>query len=188
LPEKVNKLFAQYADAYARGERPRADEYLARAGEGADELAGLLEGFLRAAPVGEPDEEAVTALETLLAGGEPPLIALRASRGVRVDAVVDALVERLSLDPAKRAKVKRYYQQLEGGLLDAGRVNRRVWAVLSDLVGREVWQHAGWQPPRAALPDAYYRAGEVPAIPAPPAQMGEAERDEIDRLFLGDLR
>jgi hypothetical protein len=187
LPEEITNLFAEYADAYARSERPRAEEYLARAGKDADELAGLLEGFLRAAPVGEPDQEAVAALESLLAAGEPPLISVRASRGVRVDEVVDALVERLGLDPAKRAKVKRYYQQLEGGLLEAGRVNQRVWAVLSDLVGSEVWQHAGWQPPREALAAAYYRADEVPAT-TPPPQTEEAERDEIDRLFLGDSR
>ena len=49
---------------------------------------------------------------------------------MRVDEVVDALVERLGLDPAKRANVKSYYQRLEQGFLEPGRVSRRVWAVV----------------------------------------------------------
>ena len=42
MPEQVTDLFTEYADAYARGEHPRAEEYLARAGGQADELARLL--------------------------------------------------------------------------------------------------------------------------------------------------
>src|SRR5207342_2967392 len=113
VPELVAQLFAEYADAYARGERPRAEEYLERAGEQADELASLLERFVQATPAREPDAETLALTGTWLTG-EPPLVSLRASQGLRVDEVVDALVEKLGLDPAKRAKVKRYYQRLDG--------------------------------------------------------------------------
>jgi hypothetical protein len=145
LPERVPDLFAEYADAYARGERPRADEYLARVGEQADELAGLIERFVRAAPVREPDLQTLALTEASLTG-EPPLVTLRASRGVRVDEVVDELVERLALERGKRAKVKRYYQRLEGGLLEPSRVSRKVWEVLTSLVGARSEELASWRP------------------------------------------
>jgi hypothetical protein len=124
LPERIPDLFAEYADAHARGDRPRADEYLARAGGRADQLAGLLERFVRA-PAREPDAETIVLTEAMLTG-ESPLVGLRARKGVRADDVVDALVKRLGLDPSRRAKVKRYYERLERGLLEPTRVSRRV--------------------------------------------------------------
>jgi len=155
VPEQVAQLFAEYADAYARGERPRAEEYLTRAGEQADELAGLLERFVQATPAREPDAETLALTEAWLTG-EPPLVGLRASRGVRVDEVVDALIERLGLDPAKRAKVNRYYQRLEQGSLEPGLVSRRVWSVVSELVGSDALQQTGWKSLQTA--EAYFRA------------------------------
>lgn len=185
MPEEITQLFAEYADAYARGERPRADEYLARAGGQADELAGLLERFVQAAPAREPDAEALALTEAWLTG-EPPLVGLRASRGVRVDEVVDALVEKLGLDPAKRGKVKRYYQRLEQGFLEPGRVSRRVWEVVGELVGGEASQSTGWRPPQAVFSDAYFRADEPLPAAAAPAHAAPEEEDEIDVLFLGE--
>jgi len=185
VPEQIALLFAEYADAYARGDGPRAEDYLARAGGEADELAGLLERFVQATPAREPDAETLALTEAWLTG-EPPLVGLRASRGVRVDEVVDALVEKLDLDPAKRAKVKRYYQRLEQGFLEPGRVSRRVWAVVGDLVGSEASQHTGWQPPKAVFSDAYFRADEPLPTAAAPAQAASEEEDEIDVLFLGE--
>jgi hypothetical protein len=181
VPEQVAQLFAEYADAYARGERPRAEEYLSRAGGQADELAGLLERFVQATPAREPDAETLALTETWLTG-EPPLVGLRASKGVRVDEVVDALIERLGLDPAKRPKVKRYYQRLEQGLLEPGRVSRRVWAILNDLVGTEAFQQTGWKSQQTV--DAYFRAEVLPPAAAPRMRAAPEEEDEIDALFL----
>jgi len=183
VPEQVAQLFAEYADAYARGERPRAEEYLARAGAQADELAGLLERFVQGTPARTPDAATLALTEAWLTG-EPPLVVLRASRGVLVDEVVDALVERLGLDPAKRVKVKRYYERLEQGLLEPRRVSRRVWAVVSALVGREARQQADRQPPRAALSATPYGA-ETPIPLAAPERARREEEDEIDFLFHG---
>jgi hypothetical protein len=185
VPDRVADLFAEYADAYARGEHPRAEEYLARAGEQADELARLLERFVRAAPAREPDA-ATLALTKAALTGEPPLVTLRASQGIRVDDVVDALVERLDLDKSKRAKLKGYYQRLEGGLLEPARVSGRVWEVLTSIVGPRSKELAAWQPPPAAASAVYLRATEAAAPPqAPLAQRKREEPDEIDRLFLG---
>lgn len=185
MSDQIAQLFAEYADAYARGERPRADEYLARAGGQADELAGLLVRFVQATPAREPDAETLALTEAWLTG-EPPLVGLRASQGVRVDEVVDALVERLGLDPAKRAKVKRYYQRLEGGLLEPGRVSRKVWDVLTSLVGPRSEELAAWHVRPAAAEAVYLRAAEPAAPPPQIADPGTEEPDEIDLLFLGE--
>jgi hypothetical protein len=186
VPEQVAQLFAEYADAYARGERPLAEEYLARAGEQADELAGLLERFVQATPAREPDAETVALTEAWLTG-EPPLVVLRASKGVRVDEVVDALVERLGLDPAKRAKVKRYYQRLEGGLLEPSRVSRKVWKVLTSLIGPRSEELAAWNVRPAMMAEAaFLRAAEPAAAPLQVVGPRDEPPDDIDRLFLGE--
>jgi hypothetical protein len=57
VAESVAELFEQYATAYVRGERPRAEEFLARAGADADELAELIDRYLVAAPVPSADEQ-----------------------------------------------------------------------------------------------------------------------------------
>jgi hypothetical protein len=185
VSEQVADLFAEYADAYTRGERPRAEEYLARAGAQADELARLLERFGRSAPAHKSDAATLALTEAALTG-EPPLINLRASQGIRVDEVVDALIERLELDNSTRAKLKGYYQRLEGGLLDSTRVSRRVWDVLASVINPRSQELAAWEPRTAAGGAVYLRAGEPIAVPQ--LSFGHRKReepDEIDRLFLG---
>jgi hypothetical protein len=184
VPEQVADLFAEYADAYARGERPRAEEYLARAGGQADELARLLERFVRAAPAREADAATLALTEAALTG-EPPLITLRASQGIRVDDVVDAIVERLGLDPRKRAKVKGYYQRLEGGSLDPRRVSRKIWDVLTTIVGSRPDELVARPVPPAAQA-VYLRAEAMPAAPPHVAGAMNEEPDEIDALFTGE--
>ena len=187
MPEHVAELFAEYADAYARGEHPRAEEYLARAGGQADELARLLERFVRAAPAREPDA-ATLALTAAALTGEPPLVTLRASQGIRVDDVVDALVEQLDVDESKRAKLKGYYQRLEGGLLKPSGVSIRVWEVLKNVLGPRSEELGRWELRTAAAGEVYMRA----AAPAPAKRFSFAHRereelDEIDRLFVGGV-
>jgi hypothetical protein len=181
----VYGLFDEYAREYASGERPQASRYLARAGEGADELAGLIDRFLSAVPQLEPDEEARRSVAALLAA-ERRLAALRERRRLRVEEVVDALMAQLALDPAKRAKVERYYRRLENGVLEPARVSRRVFAVLGELLGPE----ATWAAPQPAgqMTFSLRAARAEPAAAAPVAAMKPAEpqpetEDEIDRLF-----
>ena len=184
MSSSVFELFDEYAAAYARGERPSAENYLDRAGQGREQLVQLLEEFLRRAPVGPPSEDDVRHLGLLLAE-EPPLLALRVERGMRVDDVVGALVERLGLDEAKRAKVKRYYQRLEGGLLDPLGVSKRLRAALADVLGAGAETALGWTAPPAAVAPAFMRLAEPLVIaPAAPASAAGKE-DEIDRLFTG---
>jgi hypothetical protein len=179
----VVALFEEYAAAYSRGDRPRAQEYLERAGPAADELAKLIDGWLRAVPVPEPDDE-TTALVDAWTTGQPPLVQLRSRRGVRVDDVVDAIVTALALDPGKRAKVKRYYQRLEQGLLDPGRVSRKVIAVVTGLVGERTTEALAWQAPELRAAGPYYRAAGEGLAQRAVAAEPELE-DEIDRLFTG---
>src|SRR6266542_5568760 len=119
VAERVEELFSEYASAYARGERPQAREFLARAGGQVDELARLIDAFLARAPVPAPDEQAVELFEAWQAG-ESPLLRLRTARGVTLDAVVAALVRTLGLDERKKEKVRRYYAELESGLREPG--------------------------------------------------------------------
>jgi hypothetical protein len=93
-------------------------------------------------------------------------------------------VTALGLDPAKRAKVKRYYQRLEQGLLDPTRVSRRVLAVVKGQVGERTTEALAWQAPELRVEPAYYRARPEMTAAAALDAAPEPE-DEIDRLFTG---
>jgi hypothetical protein len=80
--------------------------------------------------------------------------------------------------------VKRYYQRLEQGLLDPGRVSRRVLAVVRGQVGERTTEALAWRGPELRVEPAYYRAGPEMAIATGIAAEPEPE-DEIDRLFTG---
>ena len=179
---RVFALFDEYAAAYARGERPSAEAFLERAGAERDQLARLLEEFLRRMPVPPPADDDVRHLGLLLAE-DPPLIALRVERGIRVDEVVAALIERLGLDPAKRAKVKGYYQRLEGGLLEPAGLSKRLRTAVVEVLGSGTEDALRWtaSPPKAA--PAFMRSAEpLTSPPAAPASTAD-EEDEIDFLF-----
>lgn len=194
----LDRLFDELASAYVRGERPDLAGYLARAGDDADELARLLDAFLRVVPAPEPSDDDVVVMRARL-GGEPGLIALRKRRGRKVDEVVDDLAGRL--DVGDRVRLKRYYQRLEGAVLDPHRVDQRVWDALRELFGTNVrnlirplvtreggsamayYRRTGSLDvtgPAATMAAAPEPAGLVDGDPAP------AERDALDRLFLGD--
>jgi hypothetical protein len=183
MPEDVFTLFDDYAARFARGEAPDLRGYLTRAGEGAGELGRLVDAFLARASPPAPDEDRV-ALARAWVEGQPPLLELRTRRGLRRDAVVDALVQLLGLDPMKREKVKRYYHELESGLLEPRGVDRRVWEALAEALKAQVADLVAWRPRPAELPAVYFRATELAAAAAGAASAptDEAE-DEIDRLF-----
>ena len=185
MADEVFELFDDYAVRFARGERPDAREYLARAGEGADELAALIDRYLESAPAPAVDEDA-RALAAAWIEGEPPLLELRNRRGLRRDAVVDALISAFGLDPAKREKVKGYYHRLETGLLEPRGVNSRVFDVLAKTLSASLTDVRAWRPQPQAIEAAYMRRDEAAWFEAPPVLADEdGERDDIDLLFLG---
>jgi hypothetical protein len=193
----VDRLFDEFAAAYVRGEQPDIGASLALAGPDASELARLIDAFLRVAPAPEPRDDDIAVMHARL-GGEPGLLALRRRQARKVDDVVSDLARRLAIEDLPR--LKRYYQRLEGGTLDPGPVDQRVWDALRDLfvtnvraIVRPVTTRAG----ESAM--AYYRrggqTGGLPASAASPMELHErlvtsepavTERDELDRLFLGD--
>jgi hypothetical protein len=191
MPEDVFSLFDDYAARFARGERPETRSYLARAGAGAGELAQLIDGYLARATPPPPSEDAV-ALTTASLRGRSPLVEARERRGLRREEVVDALIAALGLDRAKREKVGRYYEELETGLREARRVDRRVFDALGATLRASVSDLLAWRPlpprpafsvflaSRAMRPAQTWAAG--PARAAEPAAAAEAP-DEIDRLF-----
>jgi hypothetical protein len=183
VSERLFELFDEYAAAYARGERPSAEDFLERAGTERNELAALLDEYLRRVPAQPPSEDDQRYLGLLLAE-EPPLLALRVEQGLRVDDVVTALTERLGLDQAKRAKVKRYYQRLEGGLLDPGGLSKRLRSTLGDILGAGADPATAWRAPSQAAP-AFLRQAEYTQAAATAPPPAAAAEDEIDRLFTG---
>ncbi|RDI75456.1 hypothetical protein Gocc_1254 [Gaiella occulta] len=186
----VERLFDEFAAAYARGERPDVAAVLARAGEEADALASLLDAFLAAVPARETRAEDVELMQARLAG-EPPLLALRLRRRLTRDAVVDALMGLLRLDPGKRTKVRAYFSDLEAGVLDPKGVAPAVWDALGKVLGADAVARAlaGGKGVSLSVETAYYRVAGKPELagadavaPAPPAA-GPDRPDEIDRLF-----
>jgi len=184
VPDRVFELFDEYAAAYARGERPSAEEYLDRAGPDRDQLSALLSEYLRRAPAQLATEDDKRLLGLMLAE-EPPLLQLRVERGLRIDDVVGALIVKLGLDQAKRAKVKGYYQRLEGGLLDAGGLSRRLRAALREILGGGAEDALGWTSPRPAASPTFLREAEYLESAPPAVAPGAEEEDEIDQLFTG---
>jgi hypothetical protein len=154
------------------------EEFLARAGAEADDLRLLIELHLARAEPPPATEEAVVAV-TALATGEPPLLELRRRRGLTRDALVDALIRAFAVDPAKRAKVERYYHEVETGQRRPADPRLVRWlggelrARLEDLLA--------WRPAPSHPEPVYFRAAE--AFAPAPASTPEVEWDEIDELF-----
>jgi len=181
-------LFDEFAARFARGESPDVRAYLERAGDAKDELAELIDAFLARAEPSDPDEEAVAVMRAFV-DDRPPLLELRTRRGIRVDEVITTLLARLKIDPRQGGKVKDYYQQLEGGLLDARRVDRRVWDALAVPLGDKVRDVALWRP-RVAKPRTAFARGmladEAGFAAVSRVRQVTPERDEVDVLFLGE--
>jgi hypothetical protein len=184
LADDVITLFDEYAVRFARGEAPDAREYLERAGPGREALAELIDRYLAEVAPREPDEDLVAAFAAW-AGGEPPLLELRVRRGVRRDAIVDAILARFALPQAKRAKVGRYVHRLETGLLDPRGVDRGVLEAWASALRARADDLLAWRPPGAeeAASPAYLRsAAAAVELDLPPPAPAD-EWDEVDELF-----
>jgi hypothetical protein len=178
----VNQLFDEWAASYARDENPDPLAYLERAGTHADELAELMDAFLVLVPANAPSEETLLLARAWVSGASP-LVELRASRGVRREQVVDAVMGEFQLAPERREKVKRYYHELEAGLLEPSRLDRTLVDLLARTLRATRDAILTWRPrPIEALPAYRVAAGqELSESPAPMAS--PAIPDEVDRLF-----
>ena len=179
----VDELFAEYAAAFGRGERPRAGDYLERAADERDELAAMIDRFLRAAPRGQATVEE----SALLAGwlqNEPPILELRRRQGIKRAEVVESLLAALGLKPTSRERLAGAYHELETGQLDPAGVDASVWGALGEILKANVRDLAAWNPPPLAAAPAF-RASTRMRLESRLAigQDPDAAGDEVDRLF-----
>jgi hypothetical protein len=188
----LEMLLDELARRHARGEPLDVEGTLRRAGDRAHELAPLIEAFLARAPRREPTPRALAFVRSL---DDPPMMRARVARSLKVDDVVDAILIECELDPEARPKVRRYYQQLEGGILDPTRVATSVWDAITGLLGRSRAVLSAPPGPAAAAAPMYRRTGglELRArlYPAPSPREPEPEPepvppDEVDALFTGE--
>lgn len=185
----VNALFDEFAIRRARGERPDIDAYLDRAGDGADELADLIEGLVMATPTPEPSPEAAVIARALLAD-QPPLYALRSAKGLRREAVVGRIRAAIGTPERLLDRLRDRYHELESGLLDVRGVDRRVADAVAAALGMDAADLPAWRPgasddaveyamARSAAPEAMLRYDAMLADAAAP----DPEAAELDRMF-----
>jgi len=178
----VDELFAEYAAAFGRGERPRASEFLERAAGGRDELAAMIDRLLRAAPRRSATVEDSVLLTSWLQS-EPPLLELRRRQGLKRAVVVDRLLAALGLMATSRDRLAEAYHELETGQLDPAGVAQPVWSALTDILKANARDLAGWRPPPIAAAPAFrisrVRLESSPAIGEDP----DTAEDDVNRLF-----
>jgi transcriptional regulator with XRE-family HTH domain len=193
----VQTLFEEFAARYRAGETPDACDYVERAGDTADELAMMIAIFLEVVP---PPEVSETALARILqfsafaALGEAEfataLTEMRKQRGETRASFSRSLAEALGV-AHKSAKVKRYYADLENGLLCPAGLHRRVVRALADLLGvPESHLDAArsvWRPRRPDLVQAAYLRTEKTLRDVPSKPEEPTEGDEVDDLFVGGV-
>ena len=188
---EVEALFERFLEARERGEAPDVSKYLDESGDGRQALGGLIDAYLRAAPVQPPTEEQLLTMRARV-HGSTPLTEARTARGLRVDDVVDELERGLSVPKQLRARLRTAYQRLEGAQLEVGSVDARIWDVLTTFFGGlDVRRLAASIPKPAADADVVYARMELheklsPAtLAAPLAKEPPAGPDLVDRLFYG---
>jgi len=184
VAELARELFAEFANAYARGERPEAQAFLERARGERDELARLIERFLQGVPAPDAGPEDAALLAAWL-GTEPPLLELRRRQGLRVDEVVNRLGAALGIDAKRQPRLKWQYQRLEGGTLDPARVAARVWQALAEIFAAPARDLAGPWRAAPATRAAFLRAEPATSAAIPPTSGDPDPDDEIDALFAG---
>src|SRR5690348_8038114 len=128
----LDELLNDFTEAWNAGERPRVDDYVARASPGEqDELAGLIRAFLEIAPKprytkeqlkeieSDPIVQQIGALVESPAGLWPTLLPrLRNRVKLTREQVVEALAAALGVQNRER-KVQLYYQDRKSTRLNS---------------------------------------------------------------------
>lgn len=183
----MDTLFEEYVARWARGGRPDTASYLDRAGDERAELAVMIDRYLAVALPVEPEEAAIRFAERL-AEGDPPLLAARVARGLKVQAVVDGFLKAFALPADEARKVSAYWHELESGRRRPADVAPELWDTVVELLGPAAEAARGWSPPPLLAADVRYSRVRdepfltKPAAAAPPAEE-RSELDEVDRLF-----
>lgn len=201
------QVLSEFIDAWNAGRRPDVDDYVARVA--ADEQAALVEelaDFLALAPTPSYSDDALRQIRAEIAEAtdeQRPLLGallarLRERFGLSTADLAGELAAELELSERQVPKTASYLEQLETGALEPTRVSRRVFDALGKLFrlpGSEFEGAAdlgGWSRPAAA--GAVFRADEdadirmgsrLEALADALAAPGEADRDEVDDLFMG---
>lgn len=185
MSPELETLLDELVRRHARGEPLDVEGTLRRAGDDADELAPLIDAFLARAPRRGPTPASLRFVQSL---DDPPMLRARVAKALKVDDVVDAIVAECELAPDARPRVRRYYQQLEGGMLDPTHVAETVWAAITRVLGRSrALLSAPSGPAPAAAP--MYRADALVVLDEQLVSRAAPEprqSDMVDALFLGE--
>jgi hypothetical protein len=179
----ADRLLDEFVTAHTRGERPDVGAFLGRAGPARDRLGELIDRYLQLAPVQEPDDETVVALEARLQH-VAPLTAARTRRKLKVDDVVERLRAALALPDSLRGKLRTAYRELEAGQLDPAGVDTRVWDALHVILGLDARRLLPERRSFATLPAFYRLTSDAPIASAPVTRTATGkEPDGVDLLF-----
>ena len=184
----LDDLTQEFRRQYLDGAHPDAAQFLDRAPQAErEELGRRIRAVLAEEPPPDPAPETLLMVQAMLRG-EPPLLQLRASRGMSRDEVVSQLRDELDIEPAKEQRVAVYYHELETGQLPLAGIRDRVFDAVAKVMGVARASLMLQGPERTA--DG--RAQPVFARAEPGAEMSldalaamPGEPDEVDDLFTG---
>jgi len=203
-----DRTLSDFMDAWNAGERPDVDDYLARVPTAQrEELAEQLMTFLSFAPTpayseatlaeirAEPVVVAALRAASGRAGLLPALIGrLRARLGLSTEQLAGELVRELGLAEKHAAKTTSYLDRWERGELASAPVSRRVFDGLARSLQVPRVELEGAADAGGRAPAPVFRAdGDAAQATAPYLELladaleapSDAERDEVDDLFLG---
>jgi hypothetical protein len=186
---ELGTLLDEFKRLHAAGSRPDPAEFLARAGESADDFAELLDVYLAEHPApalsgAELDRMASSALFDPPAWGQL-LVEAREEQGILRSDVVGRLTSALGLRPEQQARVAEHLHELETGALAPRRVSQRVIDALDGIfrgIGAALNRTRLIEPPVPTASEAFAR--DALAEVDVPDHHSEPDT-EVDDLFLG---
>ncbi len=132
---EIEELTAEFRRAYTAGEHPDASAFLARVPEaGREEMGRRIRTVLVEETPPDPAIETVLMVQAMLRG-HPPLLELRAAKGMTRDEVVTGLRDELGLGSADDQRVAVYYHELETGQLPLAGIRDRVFDAVAKVLG-----------------------------------------------------
>ena len=214
MADDLRQLLEEFQADYEAGREADPAELLDRVDPGRrQELAELIDTYLMTAPTRRWDPEAFEGSLAQLAvdrvydsiegvsGTWPELLPrLRNTAQIKRRVLVERLASALGFDGGREVeKVGDYYNRMEHGRLPAAGVSGRVIDALAEILGstadriRAAGASAGEGGDasqaafaRMAFPDAEFADAAAAEDRLAAAPVDPAERDEVDRLFLGD--